>query len=905
MLRLRRPVRRIWYGMFIPGIMAKAATADTPGGSDMARHRTDDPAGGRAPDGDALRHLDQRLRDDVRLLGDLLGRVIGADRGSGFVAIIERVRALAKRARGAARAEWDELSRYLAAIPAGDITDIARAFNQFLNFANIADQQYQVRKLAGQVLLDLPESDKLAATLGSLDVELVLTAHPTEVLRRTLIQKYDAIGQTLGHLPVDVGALERLVAEVWHSDEIRQERPTPQDEARWGFAVIEHSLWHALPAFMRDLDAAMSARGLPPLAPTAMPVRFATWMGGDRDGNPNVTATVTREVLMLARWMAADLLLRDVEALHGSLSMTRCNDALRAAVGDHHEPYRALLKHLRERLRRTRDWAERLDPTPPADRDAIDYDARALTAALELCDRSLRECGMAKIADGPLKDLLRRVACFGVHLVRLDIRQSAERHTAVLDELTRYLGLARGGRFYADWKEAERQRFLVGELESRRPLFPERWPCSPETAEVIATCRVVATGDGAGIAQYVISMATAPSDVLAVILLLRAAGLERSLPVVPLFETEADLDRAPATIDALLNLPWYRAYCGSTQQVMIGYSDSAKDAGQLAAAWAQYRAQERISEVARRHGVRSRLFHGRGGAIGRGGGPSYDAILAQPPGSIDGGLRVTEQGEMIRFKLGTPAVAVETITRYVSAVLKATLQPSPPPKPQWRAHMTKLARSAAAAYRSVVREDPAFVPLFQALTPERELGILALGSRPARRRATQDLSSLRAIPWVFAWTQVRLMLPAWLGADEALAQAMRASPGRVRDMLAWPFFRMQMDTLEMVLAKTEPALARYYAQRLTNRAQQRAVDRLVARYDTLVGALLAMRGADELIAHDPGLRASLVVRNTYLDPLHLLQAELLARYRADGDDASARALKVTMAGIASGLRNTG
>jgi phosphoenolpyruvate carboxylase len=339
-------------------------------------------------------------------------------------------------------------------------------------------------------------------------------------------------------------------------------------------------------------------------------------------------------------------------------------------------------------------------------------------------------------------------------------------------------------------------------------------------------------------------MATAPSDVLAVILLLRSAGLARRLPVVPLFETENDLDTAPATIDALLSIPWYRDYCAGRQEVMIGYSDSAKDAGQLAAAWAQYRAQERLAEVARAHGVRLRLFHGRGGAVGRGGGPSYDAILSQPPGSVAGGLRVTEQGEMIRFKLGTPAIAIETIERYLSAVLRATLEPPPAPAPVWRERMAMLAHRAGDAYRAVVREDPEFVPLFQALTPERELGILALGSRPARRRETRDLASLRAIPWVFAWTQVRLMLPAWLGAEEALGAAAANSAPALREMLAWPFFRMQMDTLEMVLAKTEPALALYYASRLTAPQQQRAVERLVERARRLSAALLAMRGAD-------------------------------------------------------------
>jgi len=893
---------------------ARAATAPN---ESTRSHGTDDP----------LRYLDQRLRDDVRLLGDMLGRVIAADRGPAFVATIERVRALAKKARSAnadarkAGADWDALSQYLANIPADDLIDIARAFNQFLNFANIADQQFQVRKLAGARLLELPESPDVARTIATLDIELVLTAHPTEVLRRTLIQKYDAIGRALAAEVPSAVELERLVAEAWHSDEIRHDRPSPQDEARWGFAVIEHSLWHALPAFMRDLDFALAERGLAPLPAGAMPVKFATWMGGDRDGNPTVTAEVTREVLMLARWMAADLLLRDVEALHGELSMTRCSSALARAVRashgeESHEPYRALLKRVRERLRNTRAWAERLDPTPPADLATIDYDATQIDAALALCDESLRECGMALIADGPLKDLRRRVACFGVHLVRLDIRQSADRHTAVLDELTRYLAIDRDRRFYGAWSEAERSAFLIAELSSRRPLIPAAWPCSADAAEVLATMRVVAEGNAAGIAQYVISMAAAPSDVLAVILLLRAAGLERRLPIVPLFETEHDLDHAAATVDALLATPWYRDYWiaggagGGTQHVMIGYSDSAKDAGQLAAAWAQYRAQEQLSEVAARHGVRLALFHGRGGAIGRGGGPSSDAILSQPPGSVAGNLRVTEQGEMIRFKLGSPALALETIERYVSAVLRATLTPPPQPKPAWRARMSALAETAASAYRRVVKDDPEFVELFRELTPERELGILAIGSRPSRRRATLDVASLRAIPWVFAWTQVRLMLPAWLGSDDALIAAVHDWRKDLERMLEWPFFRMQMDMLEMVLAKTEPALANYYARRLVDSTQQGAVEALGERHEHLVAAMLAMRGADELIAHDPGLKASLLVRNTYLDPLHLLQAELLARYRARDEDTaarelSARALKVTMAGIASGLRNTG
>ncbi len=851
------------------------------------------------------RHIDKALRDDVRMLGEILGSVINADRGPAFVERIERIRALAKAARSGGSAEWDQLSTLLASIPAEDITDVARAFNQFLNFANIAEQKHQVASQSARAI-ELPEDDGLDAAIASLRIELVLTAHPTEVLRRTLVMKYDAIGRALAQRPPDTVTLKRLIAEAWHSDEVRQERPTPQDEAKWGFAVIENSLWDALPRFLRVFDAALAKSGRAPLKAGATPISFATWMGGDRDGNPNVTAVVTREVLMLARWMAADLYLRDVDALHGSLSMTVANACVRELAGETHEPYRALLKSVRERLRRTRDWAEGTNHQPPAEPGQIYFDAADLHEPLALCHRSLHECGMGLIADGPLLDSLRRIATFGTTLVRLDVRQSSDRHTGVFDEITRYLGILHDGNSYAQWPEPQRQQFLLTELEGKRPLFPAVWPASPESREVLDTCTVIASPLGDGVAQYVISMATSPSDVLAVILLLRSSGVERHLPVVPLFETLADLDGAAQTIDALLSVPWYRQYAGAEQQVMIGYSDSAKDAGQLAAAWAQYRAQEQLVDVAGRYGIALRLFHGRGGAVGRGGGPAHQAILSQPPGSVQGSLRVTEQGEVIRFKLGTPGLATETLTRYVGAVLAATLQPPPVPTAAWRARMNDLSQMALTAYRGVVREDPQFVPLFRALTPERELGILALGSRPSRRRDTQDISSLRAIPWVFAWTQIRLMLPAWLGTDVALSESSaRTEDPVLQDMAHWPFFRMQLDMLEMVLAKADVDLARYYARRLTDPGQQQAVALLGQRAEVLTAALLKLNGAKGLLEKDPVLRASLAVRDTYLDPLHLLQAELLARYRHAPDDATARALKITMAGISSGLRNTG
>jgi phosphoenolpyruvate carboxylase len=871
----------------------------------------------QTPDVRDLRHLDPQLRDDVRLLGHLLGEAIERDRGPAFLERIETVRRLAKSARGGEAFDWQRLSRYLAEIPAEDMADVARAFNQFLNLANLAEQHHLTRSHRDDaVKLELPDDPRLRQALMTAEVELVLTAHPTEVLRRTMIQKYDAIAQTLAERDRAAAAartrcgevLDRLITEAWHTDEIRQTRPSPQDEARWGFTVVENSLWQALPQFMRDIDDALAARGLEPLPADAAPIRFATWMGGDRDGNPNVTATVTREVLMLARWMAADLFLRDVEALRASLSMARCNAELAAATGGSNEPYRTLLRDVRDRLQRTREWAAALNPTPPADPEAVFLTTESLAAPLALCHRSLIDTGLQNIANGPLLDTLRRVASFGIHLVRLDVRQDASRHTQVLDELTRYLGIGRDGSGYGSWPEAERQRFLLAELDSRRPLFPLRWPVSEQSAEVLETFRVIAEGEAAGIAQYVISMAAAPSDVLAVILLLREAGLERRLPVVPLFETLSALDAAAETVDALLAIPWYRTYTNGYQQVMIGYSDSAKDAGQLAAAWAQYRAQESLVAVAERHSVRLSLFHGRGGAVGRGGGPAQAAIASQPPGSVAGSLRVTEQGEMIRWKLGLPALAVQNLRRYLSATLQATLDPPPAPQAAWREAIDDLAATALASYRATVREDSAFVELFRSLTPEQELGILALGSRPARRGPSTGIDSLRAIPWVFAWTQVRLMLPAWLGTDAALRDAVGGELALpLSEMQQWPFYRMQMDMLEMVLAKVDCTLARYYAQRLVGADQQRMVEALCQRVTQLTDDLLQTTGAPHLLSHDPELAESMLVRNTYLDPLHLLQAELLARWRDEATDRTAveQALQVTMAGIASGLRNTG
>ncbi|MCP4534185.1 MAG: phosphoenolpyruvate carboxylase, partial [Delftia sp.] len=585
--------------------------------------------------------------------------------------------------------------------------------------------------------------------------------------------------------------LARLISEAWHTDEIRRSRPTPVDEAKWGFAVIEHSLWQALPQFLRRLDADVHGATGQHLDLRAAPVRIASWMGGDRDGNPNVTAPITREVLLLGRWMAADLYLRDIEALANQLSMHAASDELLAAAGNVDEPYRAVLKQLRTRLQATRDWAEQSLTAHVAMPAEVLRELDDLRGPLELCYQSLLAFGLKRIANGPLLDTLRRVNAFGLGLVRLDIRQDAARHAQVFSELTEYLQLGN----YAEWDEDARCRFLLDELHSRRPLLPPDWQPSADVAEVLATCRVVASQPQELLGSYVISMASHPSDVLAVKLLLKETGVSWPMRVAPLFETLSDLDHAADAIDRLLSLEQYRALVGDEQEVMIGYSDSAKDAGTLAAGWAQYRAQEALVGVCQGHGVHLRLFHGRGGTVGRGGAPAHMAILSQPPGSVRGQLRVTEQGEMIRFKFGLPGIAVQSMLLYTSAVLEASLLPPPAPEPAWRELMQQLADRSVEVYRGVVRGEPQFVEYFRQATPEQELGRLPLGSRPAKRRSQGGIESLRAIPWIFAWTQTRLMLPAWLGAGQALREALDAGKqAQLRQMMeAWPFFLARVE----------------------------------------------------------------------------------------------------------------
>jgi phosphoenolpyruvate carboxylase len=737
-------------------------------------------------------------------------------------------------------------------------------------------------------------------------------------VRRTLRQKHHRIARLLAAqdrpdlTPAEredtTEALQREVSSTWQTDEVRHERVSPLDEVRAGLVVFEESLWDAVPLYLRTLDRALRDTIGTRLPAHQAPIRFGSWIGGDRDGNPSITPEVTRRATWMARWVAADLYVRDIHALREELSLTTASDELRRRTGDAREPYRALLAAVRDRLIATRAWAaaSAASKAPKPQQMAPYLDVEDFVEPLELCRRSLESTGNALIASGRLTDILRRTGAFGLALARVDIRQDASRHTEAID----WIAQVRRWGPYATAPEETRQALLERHLTASHHGF-EKLPldtASDRVRDVLETFRMAAQLHPDSLGAYVITMASRPSDVLAVDLLQRLAGQHHRQRVVPLFETADDLERAGQTMEALLAIESYRARIGGHQEVMIGYSDSSKDAGRFASAWALYRAQEAIAAACDRYQVEVTLFHGRGGGVGRGGGPAHLALQSQPPRSLQGGLRVTEQGETIEVKFGLVDIAVRTLEIYTSAMLEAAVAPQPPPPADWRASMDRLAADARAAYRSVVHEDPRFVPYFRAATPERELGAINIGSRPARRPGDgDDVERLRAIPWQFAWIQTRLLLPSWLGVDEALSRAGDRGDDRVvREMYRrWPFFRSTLNLIAIALAETDPRIAAQYDRLVPEELRPVGVE-LRAQLERTRRSVLAAMESENLLHEDPVLRRSIEVRNPYVDPINLVQIEVLRRMRdGDPDPQTLGAFVVTANGIAAGMRNTG
>jgi len=841
------------------------------------------------------------LRADVNLLGTLLGEVLQQIEGRDVYDAVECVRALAKKARDGDAADLEAMEQTLAQLPVESALTVARAFAHFLTLANIAEQHHRIRRRLdyqrnaaappqrasfadsiGRLLQAGVDADAVLAAIGELRVELVLTAHPTEIVRRTLRQQQRRIAEQLsvrdrtdltpGKRDETVKALRREVMLGWMVDEVKRERPSPLDEVKWGLVAFEQTLWDALPRSLRHLDAVLLELTDRTLPNGIAPIRFGSWMGGDRDGNPRVTPEITTQACLLARWMAADLYLR---------------------------------------LEFTRTAVERaLDGLAPATDQAVMpyWQVDELAEPLRVCFRSLEETGAGVIARGRLLDVLHRTACFGLTLVRLDLRQDASRHTATMNAITTRLGAGS----YAKWDEDTRQVFLRKHLNEQATAIgaicasPQEF--EEDVRDVLATFKVAASLPSESLGAYVISMASQPSDVLAVELLQLAAGVHPPLRVVPLFETVDDLQDAGASVGRLLDDPWYAARINGPQEIMLGYSDSAKDGGRLAAAWGLYRAQEEIVAACRKRNVHVTLFHGRGGTVGRGGGPTYQAIQAQPPGSIAGSLRVTEQGEMIDAKFGLPGIADRTLELYFTATLEATLLEQPGPTAQQRQLMDGLAVRARDEYRNMVYDRVEFLEYFRMATPEVELGHLNIGSRPARRDGQSGVRGLRAIPWVFAWTQTRLMLPGWLGVGEALQDAIDSGHGdALRRMYRdWPFFRTTLDLIEMVVAKASPGIAEQYDKRLVPEPLRVIGVDLRARLQRTTNALLTVTGHAELLEDNPVLKRSIGLRNPYVDPINIVQVEILSRLRKDPDNPRIiNALSVTVNGVAAGMRNTG
>ncbi len=836
---------------------------------------------------------DKPLRDDIHLLGDLHGETLKAQGGQQLYDLVERVRALAKSGRAGNAADFDALSQLLAAAPAGEALPIARAFAHFLNLANIAEQHHRMRRrreyqrragakpqagsfdeVFGRLRQTHISADQLYAAVTSLRVELVLTAHPTEVVRRTLLQKHARIDALLAQrdhedltIPERRAVLDDLRREItatWETDEVRHQRPTPIDEVKGALFVFEQTLWEAVPQFLRALDEALVRHTGRSLPLDAVPIVFGSWIGGDRDGNSSVTAQVTRDACLLSRWMACDLYVRDLAGLRTDLSMARGSEELETLAGCSFEPYRALLKKLRDELVRERDAIEELLASPPdgpvpplAGRDM-------LLEPLLVCWRSLHESGTELIARGRLLDVIRRAYCFGVTLARLDIRQEASRHAALLEAMDR-------GDSLSDEAQADRDTFrLISEMDGE--LGSE------------------------SLGAYVITMASQPADVLNV------AKLQNTMRIVPLFETIDALRGAGDTMRRLLAGEQYRALTRGHVEVMIGYSDSAKEAGRFSAAWELYKAQEQIVAACNESGVQLTLFHGRGGSVGRGGGPTYLAIRSQPPGSVNGRLRVTVQGEMIQAELGLPGIALRTLEIYTTATLDATLAPPESPRDPWRALMDRMAAAAAKEYRKVVYETPEFLDYYLAATPQQELAEINIGSRPARRDSSKKgVQSLRAIPWQFAWTQNRLLLPSWLGVDGGVEAG-----EDVQNMFDdWTFFRSTIELIEMVLAKAAPQIAAHYDRLLVPDSLKPAGEDLRRRLARATDTILRITRHRHLLENNPVLRRSIDVRNPYVDPINIVQAEILRRWRTTGDDSLRDAFVVTVNGIAAGMRNTG
>ncbi|GAA4919444.1 phosphoenolpyruvate carboxylase type 1 [Stackebrandtia albiflava] len=905
---------------------------------------------------------DTELRADIRRLTTLLGEGLSRQESPELLALVEEV-------RRAVRHDQDAAAARLAGLDIPTAMNLARAFSLYFHLANITEQVHRARDLrrrratrggwldeaAAEIRAEGIGPDAVARAASRLAIRPVFTAHPTEAARRSILTKLRQVADILDAEAAeralagdaDSAATDARLAELidllWQTDEVRVERPDPADEARNAVYYLTDLYGDAAPRVLADLSRTLESLGASP-EPSDTPLRFGTWIGGDRDGNPFVTPEVTATVLTLQHEHGIRAAERALDALISELSISQrlrpAGEAFMAGLAadlaalpelperfrrvNAEEPYRLKARCMKAKLAATR--ARHAEGAPH--RPGRDYaDGGELLADLTAIHDALTESRGGLSAVGQVADAMRTVAAFGLHLATMDVREHAAAHHVALAELYDRLRVeGDGSPRYGELSRDRRLALLAGELESRRPLAPRDVSLSDAARRTVdvfgAIGRAQRRFGGQVVESYIVSMTQGPDDLLAAVVLAKEAGLvdpaapRADIGFVPLLEGVPELEAGRETLDTLLRIPAYRrivAARGNVQEVMLGYSDSNKESGIAASQWSIQAAQRELRDVAAEHGVRLRLFHGRGGTVGRGGGPTHEAILAQPSGTLDGSIKVTEQGEVLSDKYTLPALARENLELTVAAVLKATLlharpRHSPEVLEAWYGTMRRVARSGRDVYRALV-EDPGLPEYFWAVSPTELLGALNIGSRPAKRPDTDaGLDGLRAIPWVFGWTQSRQIVPGWFGVGSGLAAAREsAGPEVLAEMHdKWHFFRTFVSNVEMTLAKTDLDIAARYVEALVPKRLHGLFDVIRAEFALTVSEVLRLTGERELLAGNPQLRRTLDVRDRYLAPLHHLQIALLRRRRESGDDPQlTRALLTTVNGIAAGMRNTG
>ena len=880
------------------------------------------------------------LRDDVRYLGNILGNVIKQQEGINLYRLVEDIRRLSKAntANTNKKKSYKKLSNKIKNLSPINLFKLTRAFTHFMNFINIAESIDGARKLDEYENKNQIDSNKnifieeifegffknrkistnkIYDIAKNLNIGIVLTAHPTEVKRRTLILKYHKIAEILEQrdllkkYPSKIKILDKKLYDeltiIWNTDELKRSRPTPSDEARWGLAIIEDSLWETIPKVYRrlnDIFVKNIGKGLPK---NFNPIEFGSWMGGDRDGNPNVTSKVTKEVILLSRWEAAKLYEKALTKLIRSLSMDKCSRKILSKTGKTFEPYRVFLRPLRNKMRLTHKLIEQhLVEKVPLDQKKLLSNREEILKPLRVVRESLEENNSENIASGDLLDLMRRAKCFGINLARLDIRQESSRHSKLISEfLSRKFKIN-----YNNWNEDKKIKFLSSKIKSKKKMINNFLFKKKENKEVWSTFKILASEPKECLGAYVISMTSSASDILSVNYLQKEAGIKETLRVVPLFETLDDLINAKPIMQKLFSLNWYRKLIKNNQEIMIGYSDSSKDAGKICASWHQYKAQEEIVKLAKKYKIEVIFFHGRGGSAGRGGGPIQATLRSQPPNSVNGKIRITDQGEVIQQKYGYEPLAKYNLCSYIGAVAEATLNPPPNPKKNWRKLIEKMSDISKNSYRKNINQSTDFIKYFKTVTPHVALGKLSIGSRPSKRKNVDNIKSLRAIPWVFAWTQIRLMLPAWLGSAEALRYSyIKEFRKTLYEMEKnWPFFNSMLDMLDMVISKADPDISKIYEKYLADENLKRVGKKLRFQFD-VIKKLNKKITPKEIIKSRKQFRSSIIVRNIYSEVINIIQPIVIKKIKSSKNLKDKKiledALMTSIAGISAAMKNTG